>query len=136
MKKYYPKIQINKQQSLMLFKSFAKEWNLAQCDETGKWLKGAKRLREVHYELYSGLIALLIENTIARQNKLNDIDSKHVYNVQKSLLLKATPYRIRNMIAQGCSLSLQTVKNRIFRGRKIVKKQLEQMKLFSEHQYI
>jgi RNA polymerase sigma-70 factor (ECF subfamily) len=33
-------------------------------------------------------------------------------------------------------INLQTVKNRIFRGRKIVKKQLEQMKLFSEHQYI
>jgi len=29
-------------------------------------------------------------------------------------------------------ISLQTVKNRIFRGRKIVKKQLEGMKLFSE----
>jgi len=29
-------------------------------------------------------------------------------------------------------INLQTVKNRIFRGRKIVKKQLEGMKLFSE----
>ena len=29
-------------------------------------------------------------------------------------------------------INLQTVKNRIFRGRKIVKKQLEGMKLFAE----
>jgi len=29
-------------------------------------------------------------------------------------------------------INLQTVKNRIFRGRKIVKKQLEGMRLFSE----
>lgn len=115
MRKYFPKIQVNKQHSLFLFKTFAKEWNAAQCDENGKWLKGGKRLREVHYELYSGLIALLIEGTIARQNKLNDIDSKHVYNIEKPLLLKASPYRIRNIMAQGCSLSLQTVKNRMER---------------------
>ena len=29
-------------------------------------------------------------------------------------------------------INLQTVKNRIFRGRRIVKKQLESMKVFSE----
>jgi DNA-directed RNA polymerase specialized sigma24 family protein len=29
-------------------------------------------------------------------------------------------------------INLQTVKNRIFRGRKIVQRQLEKMKLFSE----
>jgi RNA polymerase sigma-70 factor (ECF subfamily) len=34
------------------------------------------------------------------------------------------------------NINLQTVKNRIFRGKGIVKKQLEQMKLFSENQYI
>ncbi len=32
-------------------------------------------------------------------------------------------------------INLQTVKNRIFRGRKIIKNQLEQMKLFSDNQY-
>ena len=36
------------------------------------------------------------------------------------------------MIESEKGINLQTVKNRIFRGRKIVKKQLEGMKLFSE----
>jgi RNA polymerase sigma-70 factor (ECF subfamily) len=33
-------------------------------------------------------------------------------------------------------ISLQTVKNRIFRGRQIIKNQLKNMKLFADHQYI
>jgi DNA-directed RNA polymerase specialized sigma24 family protein len=37
-------------------------------------------------------------------------------------------------IMSGCErgINLQTVKNRIFRGRKIVRKQLESMKVFDE----
>jgi RNA polymerase sigma-70 factor (ECF subfamily) len=38
------------------------------------------------------------------------------------------------MVDQENDITLQTVKNRIFRGRKIIKKQLKQMKLFSEYQ--
>ena len=39
---------------------------------------------------------------------------------------------IEEMKLHEKDINLQTVKNRIFRGRRIVKKQLESMKLFSE----
>jgi RNA polymerase sigma-70 factor (ECF subfamily) len=39
------------------------------------------------------------------------------------------------MINYESDINLQTVKNRIFRGRKIIKQQLERMKLFSDLEY-
>jgi RNA polymerase sigma-70 factor, ECF subfamily len=39
------------------------------------------------------------------------------------------------MINYESDINLQTVKNRIFRGRKIIKQQLERMKLFTDYEY-
>ena len=54
------------------------------------------------------------------------------YMVERFLNHKSYQDILDIMIESEKGINLQTVKNRIFRGRKIVKKQLEGMKLFSE----
>lgn len=58
------------------------------------------------------------------------------YMVERFINHKSYGDILNIMLEYEKNINLQTVKNRIFRGRKIVKKQLEQMKLFSEHQYV
>jgi DNA-directed RNA polymerase specialized sigma24 family protein len=82
------------------------------------------------------------ENTIVEQVRL----TKEAINALPPMYKRYMVERFINHKSYGDILdimsefekdiNLQTVKNRIFRGRKIVKKQLEQMKLFSENQYI
>ena len=54
------------------------------------------------------------------------------YMVERFLNHKSYSDILEIMLEFEKDINLQTVKNRIFRGRKIVKKQLEGMKLFSE----
>ena len=54
------------------------------------------------------------------------------YMVERFLNNKSYSDILDIMIKFEKGINLQTVKNRIFRGRKIVKKQLLAMKLFSE----
>ena len=54
------------------------------------------------------------------------------YMVERFLNNKSYNDILEIMLQYEKDINLQTVKNRIFRGRKIVKKQLEGMKLFSE----
>jgi DNA-directed RNA polymerase specialized sigma24 family protein len=54
------------------------------------------------------------------------------YMVERFLNHKSYQDILDIMLESEKGINLQTVKNRIFRGRKIVKKQLEGMKLFSE----
>jgi DNA-directed RNA polymerase specialized sigma24 family protein len=54
------------------------------------------------------------------------------YMVERFLNNKSYNDILEIMVQYEKDINLQTVKNRIFRGRKIVKKQLEGMKLFSE----
>lgn len=58
------------------------------------------------------------------------------YMVERFINNKSYSDILNIMTEHEKDINLQTVKNRIFRGRKIVKKQLGQMKLFSECQYI
>lgn len=58
------------------------------------------------------------------------------YMVERFLNHKSYGDILDIMLEHEKNINSQTVKNRIFRGRKIVKKQLEQMKLFSNHQYV
>jgi len=54
------------------------------------------------------------------------------YMVERFLNHKSYNDILDIMVKYEKDINLQTVKNRIFRGRKIVQKQLEKMKLFSE----
>ena len=54
------------------------------------------------------------------------------YMVERFLNHKSYSDILEIMLEFEKGINLQTVKNRIFRGRKIVKKQLEGMKLFAE----
>jgi len=54
------------------------------------------------------------------------------YMVERFLNHKSYQDILDIMIESEKGINLQTVKNRIFRGRKIVKKQLEGMKLFAD----
>lgn len=58
------------------------------------------------------------------------------YMVERFLNHKSYGDILNIMLEHEKNINSQTVKNRIFRGRKIVKKQLEQMKLFFNHQYV
>jgi RNA polymerase sigma-70 factor (ECF subfamily) len=57
------------------------------------------------------------------------------YMVERFLNHKSYGDILAIMLEYENDINLQTVKNRIFRGRNIVKKQLEQMKLFAKPQY-
>lgn len=54
------------------------------------------------------------------------------YMVERFLNHKSYNDILDIMVEHEKDINLQTVKNRIFRGRKIIQKQLEKMKLFSE----
>lgn len=78
------------------------------------------------------------ENTLTEQVRLtqeaiNALPPMYKrYMVERFLNNKSYNDILDIMIQYEKDINLQTVKNRIFRGRKIVKKQLEGMKLFSE----
>lgn len=57
------------------------------------------------------------------------------YMIERFINQKSYNDILNIMINYESDINLQTVKNRIFRGRKIVKQQLERMKLFSDHEY-
>lgn len=57
------------------------------------------------------------------------------YMTERFLNNKSYSEILEIMSEYETDINLQTVKNRIFRGRKIIKSQLEQMKLFSSHEY-
>ena len=54
------------------------------------------------------------------------------YMIERFLNHKSYSDILDIMINYEKDINLQTVKNRIFRGRKIIQKQLGKMKLFSE----
>ena len=54
------------------------------------------------------------------------------YMIERFLNHKSYNDILDIMVEHEKDINLQTVKNRIFRGRKIIQKQLEKMKLFSE----
>jgi RNA polymerase sigma-70 factor (ECF subfamily) len=57
------------------------------------------------------------------------------YMVERFINHKSYADILGIMTQYESNINLQTVKNRIFRGRTIIKKQLEQMKLFSNYEY-
>lgn len=76
---------------------------------------------------------LLVEQVRLTQEAINALPPMYKgYMVERFLNNKSYSDILDIMQERERGINLQTVKNRIFRGRKIVKKQLEQMKLFSE----
>lgn len=57
------------------------------------------------------------------------------YMIERFINQKSYNDILNIMINYESDINLQTVKNRIFRGRKIIKQQLKQMKLFSDNEY-
>lgn len=80
---------------------------------------------------------LLSEQVRITQEAINALPPMYKrYMIERFLNHKSYDEILHIMSEYEKGINLQTVKNRIFRGRKIVKKQLEQMKLFSEHEYV
>jgi RNA polymerase sigma-70 factor (ECF subfamily) len=79
----------------------------------------------------------LIEQVRLTKEAINALPPMYKkYMVERFINYKSYDEILQIMMEFEKGINLQTVKNRIFRGRKIVKQQLEKMKLFSEHQYV
>lgn len=80
---------------------------------------------------------MLVEQVRITREAINALPPMYKrYMVERFLNHKSYDEILQIMSEHERGINLQTVKNRIFRGRKIVKNQLEQMKLFNEHQYV
>ena len=76
---------------------------------------------------------LLMEKVRLTKDAIYDLPLMYKGFMVERFLNKKSYNDILNLMKyQETGINMQTVKNRIFRGRKIVKKQLESMKVFTE----
>jgi hypothetical protein len=116
-KKYYAKQHIAIPETELLVLNQYNAINNEQKDERGKWIKGAKRLRPGHLEIYKALLQLLMRNDLFRQNYIYQITGKGIYNAEKPLVSHVKTSDIVNMTLRGLKsgATFQTIKNHLSR---------------------
>jgi hypothetical protein len=110
---HYTQIYLAKPETEKLHINKCNEWNETQKDQEGNWIKGAKRLRPSHNEIYKALLVLLIKNSIYRQNVIYVNTGRGIYNVDKPLIVDVYTSDIKNMTLRGLKngICFQTIKN-------------------------
>jgi hypothetical protein len=110
---HYTQIYVAKPETEKLHIAMCNKWNETQKDIDGKWIKGAKRLRPLHTEVYKALMVLLIKKSIFKQNVIYVNTNRGIYNVDKPLLVDVYTSDIKNMTLRGLKdgVCFQTIKN-------------------------
>jgi hypothetical protein len=110
---HYTQIYLAKPETEKLHINKCNLWNETQKDQEGNWIKGAKRLRPSHNEIYKALLVLLIKNSIYRQNAIYVNTGRGIYNIDKPLIVDVYTSDIKNMTLRGLKngICFQTIKN-------------------------